>query len=244
MNRTALVTGSSQGIGRAIVLRLADEGYNVVINYKKSRQEAVKLARLLDTKQKPYLVVEADITSKKQVKNMISKIIKKFQGLDIVVNNAGINQNTPFEKIKEEEFDNILNTNFKGAFFVTKYALPYLQKSKDARIIFLSSTNSFTGSPSRAIYSASKSSLLGLTKTLALELAPNILVNAIVPGYIETKMLMQYSSKPRREKLKGIPLKRFGKPEDIANAVAFLCSKDSSYITGQCLHVNGGYFLS
>ena len=142
------------------------------------------------------------------------------------------------------EVDHIFNTNFKGAFLITKHALPHLQKSKDARIIFLASTNSFTGSPKRAIYAASKSSLLGLTKTLALELAPNILVNAVVPGYIETRMLIQYSSKPRNEKLKAIPLNRFGKPEDVANAVAFLCSKDSSYITGQCLHVNGGYFLS
>jgi len=245
-NRTALITGAATGIGRATVLRLARDGFRVVVNYKDSQtqKEVFSLAKILRQKDVEYLVIKADISKQERVKKMMDKIIKEFKSLDVVINNAGINQTQPFERLNLKDFDKVLETNLRGAILVTKYALPYLKKSPHPRIIFISSLNSFTGSPKRPAYVVSKSGILGITKALALELAPKILVNAVAPGYINTEMLKKFSSEPLNKKVKKIPLKRFGEPEEVANVISFLCSEDASYITGQCIHVNGGLFFA
>ncbi len=243
--KTALITGGVTGIGRAAVLRLSDDGFRVIINYKGSEniEDIHFLNEILKRKDKEYLFIKADITKEIEIKNMINKVIKKFKRLDVLVNNAGINQTQSFQKLKLKDFDKILETNLRGAVLVTKYALPLLRKSKEPKIIFISSINSFLGSISRSSYIVSKSGILGLTKALALELAPKILVNTIVPGYINTQML-KFGREPLNKKIKRIPLKRLGKSEEVAGLVSFLCSSDSSYITGQSIHINGGLFLA
>lgn len=241
--KTALVTGSSRGIGRAIALRLSDDGYRVVINYRKSDQEAREVADILDKKGRQYLVIQADISKEKDVNRLTRTVISKYKSLDVLVNNAGINQNVTFGKMDVRQLNAILDTNLRGTISLTKSALPYLKKSRDPRVIFISSLNSFTGSHNRSAYIVAKSGILGLTKALALELSPKILVNAVVPGYIKTNMLKSFLSESPAQKLEKIPLGRFGEPEEIASVVSFLCSKDSTYVTGQCIHVNGGYYL-
>lgn len=244
--KTALVTGGAEGIGRAVVLRLAEDGYAVVVNYKdaKTRRQAVALGAELKKKKREHLIFRADITKENEVKALFAKIKDKYGLLGALVNNAGINQTESFELLNFNNFDKIIDTNLRGAMLVTKYSLPLLKKSSAPRIIFISSVNSFIGSPHRASYVVSKSGIVGLTRALAVELAPKILVNAVVPGYIDTNMFWKFSRGPLKEKIKRIPLQRLGKPEEVASVVSFLCSHDAPYITGQSIHVNGGLYLN
>ncbi len=242
--KVALITGSSRGIGKAIVLRLADDGFRVVINYNKSKVEAFKIAETLKKRKKEFIIVKADVSKEAEVKKMIGIVINKFKSIDVIVNNAGINQNQKLENLKIKDFNKIIDTNLKGNVLVTKYSLPFLKRSKYSRIIFISSTNSFIGSPRKIAYTISKSAILGLAKSLALDLAPKILVNTIVPGYINTEMFRKFDTKTNEHRINQIPIRRLGKPEEVASLVSFLCSSDASYITGQCFHVNGGVFLS
>ena len=244
-SKTALITGASSGIGRAIAARLASDGFFVAINFKdkKTEKSALSLKRELAAKNAPCLLLMGDITKEKDVVRM-TKIVKKTRGkIDVLVNNAGINLTQNFARFKEKDFRNVFETNIFGAAIVTRNFLSLLRASS-ARIIFISSSNVFIGSKNRAAYAASKSAIVGLARALALELAPKILVNTIVPGYIDTNMLRRFGRGASFSKLEKIPLKRFGKPEEVAGAVSFLCSDDSAYITGQCLHVNGGLYLS
>lgn len=244
--KTALVTGGVEGIGRAVVLRLVDDGFRIAINYKdaKTKNYAELLAENLRKKNADFMIIKADISQEKQVREMMRIIKNRFGGLDVVVNNAGINQTEIFAKLDLRRFNDVLQTNLFGSVLVTKHALPLLKKSNDPRIIFISSVNSFIGSPHRAAYIVSKSGILGLSRALAAELAPKILVNTVVPGYIDTKMFHKFSRGPVGEKIKKIPLGRIGRPEEVASVVSFLCSQDASYITGQCIHVNGGLYFS
>ncbi len=243
--KTALVTGASSGIGRAIARRLAEDSFRVVINYKDVEQEknALVLAKILNRRTEA-IAIRADVAKEKDVEKMINAINKKFGSLDAVINNAGINQTQPIEYLNFSDFQKVMDINVFGAMLVTRYALPLLKKSKSGRIIFVSSANAFLGGRARAAYAASKSALLGVHRALALELAPKILVNSVVPGYIDTKMFRKFSREPVVKKLKRIPLHRIGRPEEVAAVVSFLCSDDASYVTGQSLHVNGGLFFS
>lgn len=244
-SKTALITGASSGIGRAIAIRLADDGFKVAINYKNAsdKKSAVALAKILARKTETITLM-ADVTKEKEVKKMFEAIRKKFHYLAAVINNAGINQTQSFRASKLEDFNRVLEVNLLGSVLVTKHALPLFEKTRGGRVIFISSANVFTGSRQRAAYIASKAGIIGLSRSLALELAPNILVNTVVPGYINTDMFKKFTVETVSEKIKRIPLRRIGKPEDIAGAVSFLCSDDAAYITGQCLHVNGGLYLS
>lgn len=245
VKKTALITGASSGIGKAIALRLAADGFRVVINYKdiEGEKHAMFLVKTLSQKT-DAIAVKADIAKEKEVKQMIGVISKNFGSLDVVINNAGINQTKGFEKLTMTDFDSVMSVNLRGAILVSKYSLPLLQKSKSGRLIFISSSSVFIGSRGRVSYAVSKSGIIGLARILALELAPKILVNTVVPGYINTNMFKKFSRGPTGQKIKKIPLGRIGKPEEVAAVVSFLCSGDSSYITGQCIHVNGGLYFS
>lgn len=241
--KVALITGGAGGIGGAITERLAEDGFSVVLNYNKSEKQAKKIARKLRQQGKHCLPIKADITNETAVTKMIKKTIATFKSLDVLVNNAGINRTQSFEEMTWPDYEELLDTNLRGAIIVTKQALPYLNKSKTAKIIFIASDNAFIGSSRRLAYVVSKSGILGLVKALTLELSPNILVNGIAPGYIETRMT-KFSKNELKEKLKKIPLKRLGKPEEVASLVSFLVSDDNTYMTGQVIHINGGLFLS
>ncbi len=244
--RTALITGGITGIGRAITSRLARDGFSLAINYKGSEKNSFirSLRKELEFHNVKYVLIKADISKILEVERMIKIVEKNFGKVDALINNAGINQNQNFSNLDFSNFDKILDVNLRGAVMITKYTLPLFEKALLPRIIFISSVNAFVGSAARVAYTVSKSGLLGLTKALALELAPKVLVNSIVPGYIDTDMFRRFKSENPYTKIKRIPLKRIGLPEDVAGAASFLCSPDSSYITGQCIHVNGGLFLS
>ncbi|MFZ1627071.1 MAG: 3-oxoacyl-ACP reductase family protein [Candidatus Moraniibacteriota bacterium] len=240
--RVALITGGAIGIGKAIAERLAQDGFFVVINYHTSGRDAERLLAEVFATKGDGTIIQADVASAPAVQRMLRQIRSRHGGLDVLVCNAGINQSRSVENIDYSAFQKVLDVNLFGAVNSVRWSVPLLRESADGRIVFISSTNPFKGSPNRAIYTASKAALLGLTRSLAVELAPNILVNAVVPGYIDTKMFQKFSSESRTERVKKILLGRIGNPEDVASAVSFLCSRDSSYITGQYLHVNGGVF--
>ncbi|MBI2635308.1 MAG: SDR family oxidoreductase [Parcubacteria group bacterium] len=244
--KTALITGASSGIGRAIALRLADDGFFVAINFKdkKTKRPALSLAGELKAKNTPCLLLQGDITKEKDIIRMV-KLVKKTRGkLDVLINSAGINLTQNFASFKDRDFRSVLETNLFGATVLTRNFLPLLHGSASPRIIFVSSSNVFIGSKSRTAYVVSKSAIMGLARALTLELAPKVLVNTIVPGYINTNMLRRFGDGASSNKLEKIPLKRFGKPEEVSSVVSFLCSNDASYITGQCIHVNGGLYFS
>lgn len=244
--KTALITGGVNGIGRAITLRLVKDGFRVIVNYKQfaSNKIAQSLATTLKNTGKDYLIIRADISKSAEVKSMIKKIKEKFGSLDVIINNAGINQAKELRHTSDADIKNIISTNLYGGIYVVRAALPLLKKSPSARIIFISSATAFLGSKNRIGYVTSKSAILGLHKALALDLAPHILVNSVVPGYVDTQMFRKFNRKPIADKIKRILVGRIGKPDDIAGVVSFLCSEDASYITGQSIHVNGGLFFT
>lgn len=243
-NKVALVTGSARGIGRAIILQLARDGFDVVLNYKDSKSEARSVSEIFRLNKIKHLVVRADISKEEDVKKLFRQIINKFGKLDILINNAGVNQIQSFRNLKIKDFQKICDVNLIGAMLVTKYALPLLDRSDDPRIIFIGSPNAFIGSVNKIAYNTSKAALIGLVKSLALELAPKILVNAVIPGYINTSLMKNFSIKSNSARIKRIPLRRIGLPEDIAGVVSFLVSRGASYIHGQSIHVNGGLILT
>lgn len=241
--RVALVTGGAVGIGRGTVERLARDGFSIVLHYHTSEKAAKALEKQLHSNGYNCTTLKADVSDEKQIKAMLSSMRKTFGRLDVVVNNAAINQAQHIAELDAQDFDMMFAVNVRGAALVTKYALPLLRKSRNARVIFISSINAFRGSTDKIAYVASKAAILGITRNLALELAPHILVNAIAPGSIDTEMFRKLKTESITERIKKIPLKRIGQPEDVASAVSFLCSPDSAYITGQCIHVNGGIFF-
>ncbi|MFH2035639.1 MAG: 3-oxoacyl-[acyl-carrier-protein] reductase [Candidatus Zixiibacteriota bacterium] len=238
--KTVLVTGSARGIGKAIARRFADDGANIVISDV--------LAELADETAGEFIkdgikaiAIKADVTNKDDVKNLIDETVEKFGSLDVVVNNAGITRDTLLMRMKESDWDLVMNINLKGAFLVTQAASRIMMKQRSGRIVNISSVVGKMGNAGQANYSASKAGLLGLTKSAARELASrNITVNAIAPGFIKSEMTDNLPEDIKAEFIKTTPLGRFGSPEDIANAVAFLASDDASYITGQVLGVDGG----
>ena len=239
--KTALVTGAGKGIGRAIALRLANEGANVVINYSGSEDAAADCAAECEKAGVRTLRVKADVSDAAQVEEMFARAVEEFGTVDILVNNAGITRDKIILRMKEEDFDSVLDINLKGSYNCMKAASKIMLKQRSGRIISISSIVGLRGNAGQVNYSASKAGIIGMTKSLARELASKgINVNAVAPGFIETDMTKALPEAEKEKLLAVIPTGRMGKPEDIAGAVLFLAGPDSSYVTGQVLTVDGG----
>lgn len=242
--KIALVTGGSRGIGRAIALRLADMGAKVAINYVSNpdaAQEVVDAIAALGGEAKHY---KFDVADTKAVNDSIAKVIEDFGRLDILVNNAGITRDGLLMKMKEESWDQVLDTNLKGAFNCIKAVNRPMMKQRWGRIVNVSSVIGFLGNAGQANYAAAKAGLTGLTRSLAREFASrNITVNGVAPGYIDTDMTRDLVAEVKDKILAEIPMRAMGSAEDVAGAVAYLVSDDARYITGQFIHVNGGMFM-
>ena len=242
--KIAVVTGASRGIGRAIAIRLAGEGATVVINYNGSKEKAEEVKQEIEGAGGKAAVCQCNVADFDQCQAFIQKVIDKFGRIDILVNNAGITRDGLLMKMSEEDFDQVIETNLKGAFHTIRFAARQMLRQKSGRIINLSSVVGVTGNAGQANYAASKAGVIGLTKSAARELASRgITVNAIAPGFIETDMTSVLSEKVKEGAAAGIPLGAFGKPEDVAAAAAFLASDEAGYITGQVLHVDGGMVM-
>ncbi|MEK6532188.1 MAG: 3-oxoacyl-[acyl-carrier-protein] reductase [Deltaproteobacteria bacterium] len=240
MDRVSLVTGAGQGIGKSIALALASYGSDVACA-DISLEKAEQTAREVRNMGRKGLAIKVDVTNLKETEAMAERCFKELEALHILVNNAGITKDGLILRMTEEDWDSVLDVNLKGAFNCTKSAVKYMTKQKWGRIINISSVVGLMGNAGQANYSASKAGLIGLTKTIARELASrNITCNAVAPGFIETAMTSALPDKHKEELLKQIPLARFGGANDIAMAVLFLASSSSGYITGHVLTVDGG----
>ncbi|MFR1316058.1 MAG: 3-oxoacyl-[acyl-carrier-protein] reductase [Clostridium perfringens] len=243
-DKVAIVTGGTRGIGRAIALKLADHGANIVINYRNSDKEAEELKGILEEKGAKVLAVKCDISNFEDSKNLMDKCKEVFGKIDILVNNAGITKDTLIMRMKEEDFDNVIDVNLKGTFNCAKHASAIMLKQRFGKIINMTSVVGIAGNAGQVNYAASKAGVIGLTKSLAKELGSRgITVNAVAPGFINTDMTASLSEKVKEEASKNIPLKRLGDPEDVANLVRFLASDAANYITGQVINVDGGMVM-
>ncbi len=241
--KVALVTGASRGIGRAIALKLAQEGADLIVTAT-SLERAQKTADEIALLGRAVLPCKVDVSSTPDVEALFKCCIERFGTLDILVNNAGITRDGLLMRMKDEEWDAVLDTNLKGTFTCTREAIKVMAKAKSGRIVNISSVVGEMGNGGQANYCASKAGVIGFTKAVAREYAKrNITVNAITPGFIETDMTGVLSDSIREELLKQIPVNRFGSPEDIANAVYFLVSDLGRYVTGHVLAVNGGMHM-
>ncbi|HET7521990.1 MAG TPA: 3-oxoacyl-[acyl-carrier-protein] reductase [Bacillales bacterium] len=242
--KTALVTGASRGIGRAIALDLAQQGANVAVNYAGSRDKAEQVVADIEKLGSKAFAVQASVADADAVRSMVKQVTGEFGSLDILVNNAGITRDTLLMRLKEKDWDDVINTNLKGVFHCTKAVTRQMMKQRSGRIINIASVSGVMGNAGQASYSASKAGVIGLTKTSARELAArNITVNAVAPGFIATDMTDELSDEVKDEMLSQIPLARFGKPEEVAALVRFLATDDSGYITGQTFCVDGGMVM-
>ncbi|PFA67915.1 beta-ketoacyl-ACP reductase [Bacillus sp. AFS015802] len=242
--KVALVTGASRGIGREIALGLAREGCNVAVNYAGSEAKANEVVDEIKGLGRDAIAVQCNVSDAEAVQAMVKETIGHFGSIDILVNNAGITKDNLLMRMKESEWDDVININLKGVFLCTKAVTRQMMKQRSGRIINISSIVGVSGNPGQANYVAAKSGVIGLTKTTAKELAPRgITVNAIAPGFISTDMTDQLPEDVRNEMLKQIPLSRFGDPEDIAKVVTFVASDSASYMTGQTLHIDGGMVM-
>jgi len=243
IGQTAIVTGGGRGIGKAISIALAKKGVNVVVvgtNIDIASQTAQELSGL----GVKSIAVKADVSQTDDVKNIFEKTLSEFGRVEILVNNAGITRDSLLIRMKDEDWDSVLNVNLKGTFLCTREAVKIMIKQKYGRIINISSIVAFMGNPGQANYSASKAGIVGLTKTVAREYANRgITVNAIAPGFITTAMTETIPENIKNDMLKVIPMNRFGTTDDIAHGVVFLASPDAGYITGQLLHINGGMYM-
>ena len=239
--RVAIVTGGATGIGLAISLQLAKDGFIVVVNYHASKDAADKLVSTIPSLGGQALAVQANLSQVSEAEKLIQTTIQTFQRLDVLVNNAGITDDTLMLRMSEDQFDRVIETNLKGVWATCKYALKPLMQAGQGRIINIASVAGMMGNAGQANYAAAKAGVIGLSKTLAREMASrNITVNVVAPGFIETRMTAGLSPAIKESALGMIPLKKFGQPEDIAYMVSFLASNKAQYITGQTIVVDGG----
>ncbi|RFU68825.1 3-oxoacyl-[acyl-carrier-protein] reductase [Bacillus sp. V59.32b] len=242
--KAALVTGASRGIGKEIALELARQGASVAVNYSGSAAKAIEVVDEIKAMGREAFAVQCNVADSESVTEMIKNVIDQFGSLDILVNNAGITRDNLLMRMKEEEWDAVINTNLKGVFLCTKAATRQMMKQRSGRIINIASIVGISGNPGQANYVAAKAGVIGLTKTTAKELATRgITVNAVAPGFISTDMTDKLTVEVREAMLQQIPLARFGDPKDIAGVTVFLASEAGSYMTGQTLHVDGGMVM-
>ncbi|GGL55625.1 SDR family oxidoreductase [Halocalculus aciditolerans] len=239
---SVIVTGGSRGIGRGIVERFAADGYDVVVNFVRDRAAADEAVELAEAAGVDAIPVQADVADPEDAARLVERAVEAFGGVDHLVNNAGIDQHVHTENLDPGDFDRVMDVNVNGAFNVTKYARRSLVESDaDASVTNVSSILAFEGAAVECHYAASKSGLLGLTKSHASDFAPDVRVNAIAPGHVETDMTSDRTPEEKAEELAGIPVGRYGQPEDIAHAAAFL--RDAGFVTGETLNVNGGELM-
>ncbi|MCT8139793.1 3-oxoacyl-[acyl-carrier-protein] reductase [Anaerobacillus sp. CMMVII] len=242
--KAALVTGASRGIGRAIAIELARQGVNVAVNFAGNASKAEEVVAEIKELGVEAFAIKADVANSEEVTAMVKATIDAFGALDILINNAGITRDGLIMRMKEEDWDAVINTNLKGVFNCSKAVTRQMMKQRYGRIVNISSVVGVLGNAGQANYVAAKAGVIGLTKTLARELANrNITVNAVAPGFIETDMTDELSAEIKEELMKQIPLAKLGKAEDIARVVRFLVSEDGNYMTGQTLHVDGGMVM-
>lgn len=239
--KVALVTGASRGIGRQIGLTLAKEGMFVILNYCGSESRAGEVLEDIRKAGGDGAIYQCNVADYQQTEKMIKDLIKTYGHVDVLVNNAGITRDNLILRMSEEEFDSVLETNLKGCFNTIRHLSRYFLKQRSGKIINIASVSGVLGNAGQANYAASKAGIIGLTKTIARELASRgITVNAVAPGFVNTEMTQVLSEQVKKAAVEQIPLGRFGEAEDIANAVAFLASEKADYITGQVICVDGG----
>ena len=239
--RVAVVTGGSRGIGRAVCVALAEQGCQIVVNCQHGIEAAEETAALCREKGVDAITVQADVSTQEGCDALFKAVAEAFGRVDILVNNAGVTRDNLIMRLSEEDYDKVLNTNLKGAFLCCKAASRLMMRQRYGRIVNLSSVVGLRGNAGQTAYAASKAGIVGLTKSLAKELASRgVTANAVAPGYIETDMTAALPEASRAAMVQGIPAARPGKPEEVARAVAFLASEESGYITGQVLRVDGG----
>lgn len=239
--KTAIVTGASRGIGRAIALKLAEQGANIVVNYVNSKDQAESLVTEIEKLGVRVLAIQSDVSLFNEAEHLIGTAKEKFGTVDILVNNAGITRDTLIMRMSEEDFDRIIEVNLKGVFNCSRHTVPIMVKQRSGRIINITSVVGIVGNAGQANYAAAKAGMIGLTKSLAKEIGSRgITVNAVAPGFIETDMTSGLPDKIKEAAKENIALKKFGKPENVADTVCFLASDMGEYITGQVISVDGG----
>ena len=244
MNKVALITGGTRGIGKEIAYTLAEENYDIIINYRTENEELMNLKKEIEQKRVRCLLLKGDVSNFEDCKKLVEEAINRMNHIDVLVNNAGITKDVLLMRMKPEDFNEVINVNLIGTFNMTKNVINYMMKERKGRIINVSSVVGISGNAGQTNYAASKAGIIGFTKSLAKEVASrNILVNAIAPGFIQTDMTNILKENVKDEIAKTIPLKRMGTAKDVANVVKFLVSEDSSYITGQVIQVDGGMLM-
>lgn len=244
MNKVALITGGTRGIGKEIAYTLAEENYDIIINYRTENEELMKLKKEIEQKRVRCLLLKGDVSNFEDCKKLVEEAINRMNHIDVLVNNAGITKDMLLMRMKPEDFNEVINVNLIGTFNMTKNVINYMMKERKGKIINVSSVVGISGNAGQTNYAASKAGIIGFTKSLAKEVASrNILVNAIAPGFIQTDMTNILKENVKDEIAKTIPLKRMGTAKDVANVVKFLVSEDSSYITGQVIQVDGGMLM-
>lgn len=242
--KVAIITGGSRGIGKEIAKKFAKENYNLVINYVSEKTNTEELKKEFEALGAEVLFIKTNVTSYEECEKMAKDAINKFGKIDVLVNNAGVTKDSLLLRMKEEDFDTVINVNLKGTFNVTKACIPYMMKKKSGKIVNISSVVGISGNSGQANYAASKAGIIGFTKSVAKELASrNILANCVAPGYIATDMTNGLSDAVKESINNQIPLKRVGMPEEVAKAVYFLAGEENSYITGQVVNVDGGMLI-
>lgn len=242
--RVAFITGGTTGIGKEIALTLAKEGFNLSVNYIKETDDLDEFKSTIESFGAKCHLTKGDVSKFEDAERMINEIIEEYGRIDVLVNNAGITRDTLLMRMKKEDFEAVINVNLIGTFNVTKCTIPFMMKQRYGRIISMASVVGISGNAGQANYAASKAGIIGFTKSIAKELGSrNILANAIAPGFIRTAMTDVLSDKVKEEIKSQIPLGKMGETKDVANAVKFLASEDSSYVTGQVIHVDGGMLM-
>ena len=244
MSKVAFITGATRGIGRAIALELANEGYNIALNYRTENEALETLKKKISELGVECYPVQGDVSKAEDSERMTKEIIEHFEQIDVLVNNAGITKDKLIQRMKEEEFTDVINVNLVGTFNITKNVIKYMTKKRYGKIINISSVVGISGNAGQSNYAASKAGIIGFTKSIAKELASrNITANAVAPGFIQTDMTNVLKDEIKEAIESTIPLKRLGTAEDVAKVVKFLASDESSYITGQVINVDGGMLM-